>query len=221
MSEKETGYEFVEPSIKFKVENIVGSLILGIRLNLPQLYKDLLKMQTELQKIYEFREEHERTEEFPLIARHSPQEFPGLILKMRFPDVKASMLIFSSGNCVVTGTRSEGQLKKAVDRFISILKHCGYEVPSDIGLKIQNIVASADLGRKLNLDLIALSGGYNVIYEPEIFPGCIYKDTIHRVVLLLFRSGRAVCTGAKGLDQIRSALKKLYEWLAQVDAFLE
>lgn len=218
---QEDEYEYVEPGIKFRVENIVGSLILGIKLDLPQLYKDLLKMQTELREIYEPREGRERAEEFPLIARHSPQEFPGLILKMRFPDVKASMLVFSSGNCVITGTRSEEQLKKTVDRFISILRHCGYEVPSDVGLKVQNIVASADLGRKLNLDLIALSGGYNVIYEPEIFPGCIYKDTIHRVVLLLFRSGRAVCTGAKGLDQIRSALRKLYEWLMQVDAFLE
>ncbi len=218
VSEEEKAYITVEPGIRFRIENIVGSLILGIRLELPQLYKELLKMQTELQKLYGY---DERAEEFPLIARHSPQEFPGLILKMRFPDVKASMLVFSSGNCVITGTRSEEQLKKAVNRFVDILRHCGYEILGEPELKIQNIVASADLGKKLNLDLIALSGGYNVIYEPEIFPGCIYRDETYKVVLLLFRSGKVVCTGAKSVDQIKSVLQKLYEWLAQIDAFLE
>ena len=150
LPEEEKKYMTVGPGIKFRIENIVGSLILGIRLELPKLYKELLKLQTELRRLYGY---NEKAEEFPLIARHSPQEFPGLILKMRFPDVKASMLVFSSGNCVITGTRSEEQLKKAVDRFVDILRHCGYEIPGEPELKIQNIVASADLGRKLNLDL--------------------------------------------------------------------
>jgi len=212
-------YIVIEPGIKFRIENIVGSLILGIRLSLPDLYKELLKIQAELQRIYAD-ELGSGGEEFPLIARHSPQEFPGLILKMRFPDVKASMLVFSSGNCVITGTRSEKQLKKAVQRFVDILKRCGYELPKEPELKIQNIVASADIGKKLNLDLIALSGGYNVIYEPEIFPGCIYRDEELKVVLLLFRSGKIVCTGAKSLDHVKQVLQKLYDWLVEIDGFL-
>lgn len=217
MSEK--GYEVIDPGIKFRIENIVGSLILGIKLNLPELYKELLKIQAELQHAYSG-ELGESAEEFPLVARHSPQEFPGLILKMRFPDVRASMLVFSSGNCVITGTRSEEQLKKAVGRFVEILKKCGYNLLGEPELKIQNIVASADIGRKLNLDLIALSGGYSVIYEPEIFPGCIYRDEEHKVVLLLFRSGKVVCTGAKSIDHVKSVLRKLYDWLVEVDGFL-
>ncbi len=217
MSEKK--YEVIEPGIKFRIENIVGSLILGIRLNLPELYKELLKIQAELQRIYS-EELGESAEEFPLVARHSPQEFPGLILKMRFPDVRASMLVFSSGNCVITGTRSEEKLRKAVERFIEILKKCGYELPGEPELKIQNIVASADIGRKLNLDLIALSGGYQVIYEPEIFPGCIYRDEELKVVLLLFRSGKVVCTGARSIDHVKKVLRKLYDWLVEIDGFL-
>jgi len=215
----EKRYEVIEPGIKFRIENIVGSLILGMRLNLPELYKELLKVQAELQRIYT-EELGESAEEFPLIARHSPQEFPGLILKMRFPDVRASMLVFSSGNCVITGTRSEEQLKKAVKRFVEILERCGYKLPREPELKIQNIVASADIGRKLNLDLIALSGGWHVIYEPEIFPGCIYRDEELKVVLLLFRSGKVVCTGAKSIDHVRQVLRKLYGWLVEIDGFL-
>jgi len=217
LSEKE--YQTIEAGIKFRIENIVGSLILGIRLNLPELYKELLKIQAELQHMYAD-ELGESAEEFPLVARHSPQEFPGLILKMRFPDVRASMLVFSSGNCVITGTRSEQQLKKAVNRFVDILKKCGYKLPGEPELKIQNIVASADIGRKLNLDLIALSGGYNIIYEPEIFPGCIYRDEELRVVLLLFRSGKVVCTGAKSIEHVKKVLRKLYDWLTEIDGFL-
>lgn len=217
MSEKE--YQTIEKGIKFRIENIVGSLILGIKLNLPELYKELLKIQAELQHMYAD-ELSESAEEFPLVARHSPQEFPGLILKMRFPDVRASMLVFSSGNCVITGTRSEQQLKKAVNRFVEILKKCGYKLPGEPELKIQNIVASADIGKKLNLDLIALSGGYNIIYEPEIFPGCIYRDEELRVVLLLFRSGKVVCTGAKSIDHVKKVLRKLYDWLTEIDGFL-
>ena len=217
LSEKR--YEVIEPGIKFRIENIVGSLILGIKLNLPELYKELLKIQAELQHIYSG-ELGEGAEEFPLVARHSPQEFPGLILKMRFPDVRASMLVFSSGNCVITGTRSEGKLKKAVERFVEILKRCGYKLPGEPELKIQNIVASADIGRKLNLDLIALSGGYQVIYEPEIFPGCIYRDEELKVVLLLFRSGKVVCTGARSIDHVKKVLRKLYDWLTEIDGFL-
>ena len=215
----EKGYQTIEKGIKFRIENIVGSLILGIKLNLPELYKELLKIQAELQHMYAD-ELSESAEEFPLVARHSPQEFPGLILKMRFPDVRASMLVFSSGNCVITGTRSEQQLKKAVNRFVEILKKCGYKLPGEPELKIQNIVASADIGKKLNLDLIALSGGYNIIYEPEIFPGCIYRDEELRVVLLLFRSGKVVCTGAKSIDHVKKVLRKLYDWLTEIDGFL-
>jgi len=215
----EKGYQTIEKGIKFRIENIVGSLILGIKLNLPELYKELLKIQAELQHMYAD-ELSEPAEEFPLVARHSPQEFPGLILKMRFPDVRASMLVFSSGNCVITGTRSEQQLKKAVNRFVEILKKCGYKLPGEPELKIQNIVASADIGKKLNLDLIALSGGYNIIYEPEIFPGCIYRDEELRVVLLLFRSGKVVCTGAKSIDHVKKVLRKLYDWLTEIDGFL-
>ena len=123
LPEKE--YQTIEAGIKFRIENIVGSLILGIRLNLPELYKEFLKIQAELQHMYAD-ELGESAEEFPLVARHSPQEFPGLILKMRFPDVRASMLVFSSGNCVITGTRSEQQLKKAVNRFVDILRTVSY-----------------------------------------------------------------------------------------------
>lgn len=214
----EKRYEVIELyNIKFRIENIVGTLMLGIRLDLPKLYKELLKIQAELQRIYAY---EENAEEFPLVARHIPQEFPGLILKMRFPDVRASMLVFSSGKCVITGTRSIEQLNKAVNRFVDILKRCGYELAGAPELKIENIVASADLGRELNLDLIALSGGYNVTYEPEIFPGSIYRDENLKVVLLLFRSGKVVCTGAKSIDHVRKVLKRLYEWLVEIDGFL-
>ena len=70
------------------------------------------------------------------------------------------------------------------------------EIPHEFDIKIQNIVASANLQSTLNLEAVALELE-NTEYEPEQFPGLVYRLSDPKVVLLLFGSGKVVCTGAK------------------------
>ena len=111
---------------KFKIENCVGSANLGKNLDLQELYKQLLRLQSEIQ------EEYERTtgtleEEWPFIVRHQPKEFPGLILKLRL-EVRASLLIFSSGNIVITGAKSKEELDKVAEVLVNLLKKAGIDI---------------------------------------------------------------------------------------------
>jgi len=204
---------------KFKIENCVGSANLGKNLDLQELYKQLLRLQSEIQ------EEYERTtgtleEEWPFIVRHQPKEFPGLILKLRL-EVRASLLIFSSGNIVITGAKSKEELDKVAEVLVNLLKKAGIDIKEPPEIQLQNIVASADLGRPINLELVAMLGRENVHYEPEIFPGAVYKLQRPKVVMLLFRSGRIVCTGAKSEEMVLEALEVIDRMLEDMRAYVE
>ncbi len=208
-----------ESRFKFKIENCVGSANLGRTLDLQELYKQLLRLQSEIQ------EEHDRSgrmidEEWPFIVRHQPKEFPGLILKLRL-DVRASLLIFSSGNIVITGAKNKEELDKVANTLVDLLRRAGVEIDERPEIKLQNIVASADLGKPINLELVAMLGRENVHYEPEIFPGAVYRLQNPRVVMLLFRSGRIVCTGAKSEEMVLEALEVIDKMLSDMGAYVE
>ena len=82
----------------------------------------------------------------------------------------------------------------------------------EVKFKIENIVASANLNAELDLYAIARERD-NVEYEPEQFPGLVYRVFNPKVVALLFGSGKVVCTGAKNPDDIKIAIKKIKEEL--------
>jgi len=203
---------------KFKIENCVGSANLGKNLDLQELYKQLLRLQSEIQ------DETGRTrivdEEWPFIVRHQPKEFPGLILKLRL-NVKASLLIFSSGNIVITGAKSKEELDKVAEILVDLLQKAGVDIDSPPEIQLQNIVASADLGKPINLELVAMLGRERCHYEPEIFPGAVYKLDRPKVVMLLFRSGRIVCTGAKSEEMVLEALETIDKMLKDMRAYVE
>jgi transcription initiation factor TFIID TATA-box-binding protein len=75
---------------------------------------------------------------------------------------------------------------------------------------VQNIVASSDLGQKINLNVIAITLGLErVEYEPEQFPGLVYRLDDPKVVLLIFGSGKLVCAGARIPQDIDKAVDKI------------
>ncbi len=80
---------------------------------------------------------------------------------------------------------------------------------------VQNIVASADLEVELNLDAIVF-GLPNCEYEPEQFPGLIYRLKKPKVVLLLFGSGKIVCTGAKTREDVENAIVEVRRALRKI-----
>ena len=82
-------------------------------------------------------------------------------------------------------------------------------------ITIQNIVATTTLSSTLNLIQIALSLGFDHIeYEPEAFPGLVYRMDDPKVVLLLFGSGKMVCVGAREINDIKNAVRNIAEELS-------
>jgi transcription initiation factor TFIID TATA-box-binding protein len=147
-------------------------------------------------------------------VEYRPEQFPGLVFRLKRP--KTATLIFSSGKMVCTGAKSEKESRRAVMKVIKELKRGGIIIISKPELKIQNIVASGILGGLIDLEKAAFSLG-KTMYEPEQFPGLIYRMEEPKVVILLFASGKLVCTGAKKEQDVYDAVEKLHVLLEEKD----
>ncbi|MEM4789968.1 MAG: TATA-box-binding protein [Thermofilum sp.] len=146
------------------------------------------------------------------------REFPGLVLRLTRP--KTATLIFSSGKMVCTGAKSEAEVYKAVKTIVKLLKQYGIDIRNEPIIEIQNIVASANLRASVDLEKAAFMLE-NAMYEPEQFPGLIYRMREPKVVLLIFSSGKVVCTGAKKEEEVREAVMKVYNTLKEYGVLLE
>jgi len=140
-------------------------------------------------------------------VEYRPEQFPGLVFRLKRP--KTATLIFSSGKMVCTGAKSEKESKRAVTKVVKELKKGGIIIISKPEMKIQNIVASASLGGMIDLEKAAFTLG-RTMYEPEQFPGLIYRMEEPKVVILLFASGKLVCTGAKREEDVYVAVDQLH-----------
>ena len=130
---------------------------------------------------------------------------------------KTAVLIFRSGKVNCTGAKNLANVRLTIKTIIEKLKKSGIEVEDDPEIVVQNIVAVYDLESDLNLTQIAMSLGLeNVEYEPEQFPGLVYRVEEPKVVLLLFGSGKVVCTGAKEENEIEQAVIKVKKELQKV-----
>lgn len=78
--------------------------------------------------------------------------------------------------------------------------------------KIENIVASSELGLELDLYTIAYKL-HDVEYEPEQFPGAILKLKEPKTSLLLFKNGKIICAGGKNEREVGSAIEKTMQML--------
>jgi len=143
---------------------------------------------------------------YPQVEYH-PEQFPGLVFRIKRP--KTATLIFNSGKMVCTGAKSEREARRAVMNVIKELKKGGVIIISNPELKIQNIVASASLGGRIDLEQAVSTLG-KTMYEPEQFPGLIYRMDEPKVVILIFASGNLVCTGAKKEQDVYDAVHKLH-----------
>jgi transcription initiation factor TFIID TATA-box-binding protein len=144
--------------------------------------------------------------------------FPGLIYHMDNP--KTATLLFSSGKVVCTGAKNIKDAQISIEHIAKELHKNKIKVDTKPKITVQNIVATHDIGTPLNLNSISVSLGLeNVEYEPEQFPGLVYRVFNPKVVALLFGSGKVVCTGAKNPDDIKIAIKKIKKEL-QLSGFL-
>ena len=141
-------------------------------------------------------------------ADYDPDNFPGVVY--RTEDPRAATLLFRSGKLVSTGASSVEDVHAALDGVFDDLRELGIEIADEPGITVQNVVASADLGQRLNLNAIAIGLGLeNIEYEPEQFPGLVYRLDEPSVVVLLFGSGKAVVTGAKTREEVERAVTEV------------
>jgi len=169
-----------------KIENVVASTSLGVELDLPAIVLALDG------------------------AEYDPERFPGLIYRLKEP--KTATLLFRSGKVVCTGAKSLEQVKIAISKVAKLIGAMGIVIKGEPEIVVQNIVASSDLGAKINLNAIAISLGLDrVEYEPEQFPGLVYRIDSPKVVVLLFGSGKLVCTGARKPEDVEAAVDKITE----------
>lgn len=176
---------------ELKIENVVASATLNSKIQLNQVVARLPG------------------------TEYEPEQFPGLVYRMEDP--KAAALIFNSGKIVCTGAKSAEQAKVAIDKVLEGVKETGIDVSEVNEVTIQNIVASAQLDSTLKLNEIAFTMR-NTEYEPEQFPGLVYRIEDPKSAFLLFGSGKIVCTGGRSIEDVKAAVKKLEEKLAEIGA---
>jgi transcription initiation factor TFIID TATA-box-binding protein len=145
-------------------------------------------------------------------VEYRPKQFPGLVFRLKKP--KTAMLIFSTGKMVCTGAKSEKESRRAVMKVVKELKKGGIIIISKPDVKVVNIVASARLGGKVDLEKAVLTLG-KTMYEPEQFPGLIHRMDEPKVVILIFASGNLVCTGGKKEQDVHDAVHKLHRKLEE------
>jgi len=133
---------------------------------------------------------------------------------MRIREPKTTALVFGSGKMVVTGAKSVELAKLAGRKYARIIQKL--DNPAKFAdFKVQNIVASCDVKFAIRLEGLAYAHGEHSSYEPELFPGLIYKMFAPKVVLLIFVSGKIVLTGAKTQDEIYEAFETIYPVLSE------
>ena len=146
-------------------------------------------------------------------TEYNPEQFPGLVIRIKDP--KTSALIFSSGKIVCTGARSMDKVNESIKKIIKSLEKIGINIKIKPEVKIQNIVASGSVGMDLNLNILATKLR-DVEYEPEQFPGLVYKLAAAKATFLLFSNGKIVCTGTKSEKEVHAALDMLIVNLKKV-----
>ncbi|MDO5846551.1 MAG: TATA-box-binding protein [Methanocorpusculum sp.] len=148
-------------------------------------------------------------------AEYNKQRFPGVVLRIQEPKIAA--LVFGSGKVVLTGAKSLESLNNGLAYLINLLKSLNIDIIDNPTYNVQNIVTSADLGSRINLNKIAMSLNLDKIeYEPEQFPGLVYRLDDPKVVVLLFGSGKLIITGGKVTEDAGRAVERIYQDLVRL-----
>lgn len=188
-----------EKDPEIKVENVVASASLDHGIDLQAVVKA-----------------------FPIVD-YRPKTFPGLVFRTKRP--KTANLIFRTGKIVCTGAKSVKEARRALKRVVRKLKKGNIVIHGKLHIKIQNIVASAILDGNVDLEGFYEIGGKvdlggRMMYEPEQFPGAIYRMEDSNAVILIFSSGKLVCTGAKKEEEVHQAVMKLHQELDENDMII-
>jgi transcription initiation factor TFIID TATA-box-binding protein len=180
-------------TVSVKVENMVSAITLDTRIDLKRFVSKVKGVE------------------------YNPENFPGVVFRIHEP--KVAMLIFSSGKVICTGARSPRDIEAAVKQLLKKLQEGGVKVKKEPVVEVQNIVASSSVGVEVNLDQLAIEC-FNTEYEPEQFPGLVYRLDDPKTVMLIFRSGKMIITGAKNTRDIHRAAERTREMVHEYNAII-
>ncbi|MCX6692827.1 MAG: TATA-box-binding protein [Methanoregula sp.] len=143
------------------------------------------------------------------------KRFPGAVYRIENP--KIASLIFSSGKIVLTGIRNNKALTDGLAIIIKSLKKAGVDTLKEPKVAITNMVCSYDLGKYINLNKVVITLNVeNIEYEPEQFPGLVYRIKDPKIVVLIFSSGKIILTGGKNLEDVKKGLDVLEQKLESI-----
>jgi len=171
------------------IQNVIATFKLPIDLDLPELVQNCKN------------------------CEYNPRKFSAITLRIRKP--KTTALIFSTGKIIIAGAKSENHAKQAARKFARIIQKAGADIKWSQGkFKIENIVASTDVGFSIRLESVAREYEAETSYDTELFPGLIYRFTEPKsLVALVFATGKVVFTGGRTTEDIREAFDMLYPLL--------
>lgn len=176
-----------------KIVNIVASGALSVELDLGCLADDIGE---------------------PL-ARYEPDKYPGMYI--RFADDAPLITVYRTGKYIITGADSVDESYSIRERFLNLFSDMGViDEPDDEWFSMQNYVCTAEVGRNLDLNALAIGLGFeNTEYEPEQFPGLIYRPGSHDCVILVFATGQVVITGSRDLETSEQAFEEFRDTLSE------
>jgi len=159
---------------------------------------------------------NEITKKFPDVEYH-PEQFPGAVFRLKIP--KTATLLFTSGKMVCTGSKSEEMAVKAVNLVVQKLRKGGIKIKKNAVVTVQNIVSSINLQGRVHLEKAARTLPRSM-YEPEQFPGLIHRMLDPKTVILVFSSGKLVCTGGKTEKDVYRSVNLLHNLLEEKDLMI-
>ncbi len=154
---------------------------------------------------------NEITRKFPDVEYH-PDLFPGLVFRLKSP--RTATLIFTSGKMVCTGSKSEDMAKRAVSNVVEKLRAKNVKIKNEPKVSVENIVSAVNLGGKVHLEQAARTLPRSM-YEPEQFPGLVHRMIDPKTVILIFASGKLVCTGGKSSQEVFRAIHNIHTTLEE------
>jgi transcription initiation factor TFIID TATA-box-binding protein len=174
--------------LEIEVVNVVASGSLGLELDLTKISEDLKD-----------------------IVEYDPSKYPGAYF--RFEESTPLITLYRNGKYIISGASSEEGVYSTRDRFLaSLYGHAIIPSAKDESFRLQNLVCVSDVGENLELSTLAIELGLeDTEYEPEQFPGLVYRPQEHRCVLLVFGSGKVIITGATSIPAVEEAFTSFQE----------
>lgn len=173
--------------MNLEVVNAVGSGDLGIEIDLNRLASDVKEVEFD------------------------PYKYPGAYVRLE--GVGPLITVYRTGKYIITGSKSDEEAYSCRKQFLKLLTEAGVlNEPEDAWFSMQNYVCTGELDQVQNLNALAIGLGLEYTeYEPEQFPGLVFRSDDHPVVILIFASGKVVVTGAKDIDAAEEAFQSLKE----------